>query len=110
MKKQKPTGWEFRWGLSITVIHSDSFYLFPLRYWDKAALLSLAVGWMAESTVLIGQSRLLHAGHKVSRTKATMGINIKGKTKLTKRPTSGWGGRCWAGWLADKHTGVGRTE
>lgn len=67
---------------SVTVIHRDSFYLFPLRYWGVAALLSLSIGRMAESTVLIRLGRMLHAGRNMPR---MVGISTKGKKRNSQR-------------------------
>lgn len=73
---------------SVTVIHWGSFYLFPLRYWGMAALLSLSTGRMAESTVLIRLGRMLHAGHNMPR---MMGISTKGKNGTHKETHKGTG-------------------
>lgn len=87
-----------QWGGSIDECELSQsliqFYLFPLRHSGRTALLSLSVGWLVESTVLIRQGRLVCADHRESRMEATKGINTKGKTKLTKNPQGdGQGGQ-----------------
>lgn len=73
---------------SVTVIHWGLFYLFPLRYWGMAALLSLSIDGMAESTVLIRLGRTLHAGHDMPR---MVGISTKGKNGTHKETHKGTG-------------------